>query len=817
MPGSQTLHPSPSDAEQLVPGGGELGALIRATDWSATALGPMSGWPQSLRTALSMVLASDFPMIVLWGPELTQLYNDKYRLIMGTKHPRGLGQGNRECWPEAWHINREIYPRIFAGETMAFAEACYPLAPYGVVEDFYLTLSYSPVRGEGGAVAGVFVTVFDVTSEVRTRQERDAALEAARFERERLSQLFLQAPAAIAVLEGPEHTFTVANPRYQALIGGRDVVGRPVLEALPEIRGQGFVEVLDEVVATGQPFVAHEARARIDRQGTGQLEDVYVDFVYQPLLRADGTVSGVLVHAVETTGQVLARQRAESLAAEREAILSQIADAVLLVAADGRITFANAAAGAIYPGLELERSFDQQTEHLRLRQLDGTPFAAEELPTARALRGERVIDAEWFVEQSGGRRLRVQGSAVPVLGADGTQVAAALTVRDVTGQRALQQEVELQRNRLADVFSQAPAVIAVMRGPDHVFETANPRFQQIIGVDRPLEGHAMREALPELEGQGFSELLDQVYRTGEPFVGNEILARFDREGKGTIEDGYFNFVYQPLREGDGAIRGILIHAVEVTGQVLARREVERKADELARLTHALELSNRELDQFAYVASHDLKAPLRGIANLAQWIQEDLGDQITEQSVEHMRLLQGRVHRMELLIDGILDYSRAGRVRSRPEPVDTGALIAEVIELLAPEPAVRIEVTTPMPTLETERVPLQQVFLNLVSNAIKYTRPARPDVHVRVSCEPGRDGATFAVADNGPGIAPEYHDRIWTIFQTLQARDKVEGTGIGLSVVKKMVESRGGRVWLESSAGAGATFFFTWPRSSGPTS
>jgi PAS domain S-box-containing protein len=236
----------------------------------------------------------------------------------------------------------------------------------------------------------------------------------------------------------------------------------------------------------------------------------------------------------------------------------------------------------------------------------------------------------------------------------------------------------------------------------------------------------------------------------------------------------------------------------------ARDSAERAA---AEATEAY----RELDQFAYVASHDLKAPLRGIANLAQWIQDDVGEQLSGESTEHLRLLQGRVHRMEALIDGILAYSRAGRMLSAPESVDTGALVREVIELLAPTAETTIQVAEQMPTLEAERVPLQQVFINLLGNALKYSCAARPDVLIRVEWRDLGDAFAFAVTDNGPGIAPEYHERIWGIFQTLAARDKVEGTGIGLSVVKKIVESRGGSVSLDSAPGQGATFRFAWPK------
>jgi PAS domain S-box-containing protein len=220
---------------------------------------------------------------------------------------------------------------------------------------------------------------------------------------------------------------------------------------------------------------------------------------------------------------------------------------------------------------------------------------------------------------------------------------------------------------------------------------------------------------------------------------------------------------------------------------------------------------RELDQFAYVASHDLKAPLRGIANLAQWIQDDTWERLGAESIEHMRLLQGRVRRMEALIDGILTYSRAGRVLDRPEAVDTGALVREVIELLAAPTDVTIQLSAEMPLLQAERVPLQQVFLNLIGNAVKFTRMVRSDPVIRIDWRDAGDVFEFSVSDNGPGIDPEYHERIWGIFQTLEPRDKVEGTGIGLAVVRKIVDTRGGSANVESAPKQGATFRFTWPK------
>jgi PAS domain S-box-containing protein len=377
-------------------------------------------------------------------------------------------------------------------------------------------------------------------------------------------------------------------------------------------------------------------------------------------------------------------------------------------------------------------------------------------------------------------------------------------------QESARAAAEHARTELLRIFEQAPAAISVTHGPDHVTATQNAMARQIAG-GRDMVGKRTVEVFPEIADQGFIELQDRVYATGEPYVGREVLVRFDRDGDGALEEAWLNFVYQPLVDAEGRVYGILTHAVEVTDQVLARREIERKAEELLRLTHALEESNRELDQFAYVTSHDLKAPLRGIASLAQFVEEDLGEKIDGDSREHLALLKGRVHRMGALIDGILEYSRAGRVRARAEPLDAGALVDDVVELLAP-PAGVVRVAEGMPTVTAERVPLQQVFLNLVSNALKHGGADAP--RVDVGWRDAGGAWEFSVSDNGPGIAPEYHERIWGIFQTLQPRDRVEGTGIGLSVVKKIVETRGGTVAVESAPGRGATFRFTLPKEPG---
>jgi PAS domain S-box-containing protein len=238
-------------------------------------------------------------------------------------------------------------------------------------------------------------------------------------------------------------------------------------------------------------------------------------------------------------------------------------------------------------------------------------------------------------------------------------------------------------------------------------------------------------------------------------------------------------------------------------------ELDRLTHELSRTTDHLERRNSELDQFAYAVSHDLKAPLRAINNLSTWIEEDLQDKLDEETACQMALLRKRVCRMEQMIDGLLDYSRVGRMAMVPEQVVVRELLTEVIDALSPPSSFTIELSSDLPVLMTERLWLQQVFSNLIGNAIKHHD--RLDGHIWVDVQEKGKFYQFAVSDDGPGIEPAYHHKVFVIFQTLQARDKTESTGIGLSLVKSIVENKGGTVQIESTQNRGTTFLFSWPK------
>ena len=240
-------------------------------------------------------------------------------------------------------------------------------------------------------------------------------------------------------------------------------------------------------------------------------------------------------------------------------------------------------------------------------------------------------------------------------------------------------------------------------------------------------------------------------------------------------------------------------------------EVEQANLRLAQATHLLEDRNQELDDFSHIASHDLQAPLRGISNLAEWLVSDLEDKLPIESQQQLQLIQSRVIQMNTMINDLLQYARVGRENIDDVTIDLSNLIAEVIELLDPPTGFEIRFPTNLPKINTQVLLLKQVLSNLIGNAIKYYDSPNPEVEILV--EDYESCLHFTVIDNGLGIAPENYKKIFSIFQTLASREDLKGTGIGLTIVKKIVESRGGSVWVESELGRGSTFSFTWPKTS----
>lgn len=306
----QTL---PEQASPPFLSAGEMSERIRALDWSRTPLGALDGWPQSLKTLVGLMLVSQQPMFMAWGRARTWLYNDAFIPIMGNKHPQGLGRpALDEVWREAREMLLPLFDHVLAGSPVQMDDFALMLDRRGRLEEAHFSFSYNPVRDELGDVAGLFGVCTETTALVLADRRRAA-------EQERQRRLFEQAPGFMCILEGPQHVFTFVNNAHRRLFNSQDWVGKPAREAFPDLAGQGFFELLDEVYRSGKRYAARSAPARFRRSPEGPFEEVLLDFIYEPVLDDEGCVTGIFCNGFEVTEV----RRAEQALRESEAKLRE--------------------------------------------------------------------------------------------------------------------------------------------------------------------------------------------------------------------------------------------------------------------------------------------------------------------------------------------------------------------------------------------------------------------------------------------------------------------------------------------------------------
>ena len=428
--------------------------------------------------------------------------------------------------------------------------------------------------------------------------------------------------------------------------------------------------------------------------------------------------------------------------------------------------------------------------------------------------------------QRGDGEVRTVQSRIEYIYANDQRVAMLSIIRDVTAQKQAQAALDLSETRQRLLVEIMPAAMFIC---DHegLITYYNQRAAELWGrrprLADPQDRFSGSLRLRRLDGSPLphhESPMAVAVLTGRGTRHEEIMIE---RPDGTLVVASLNI--DPLYDPTGRRIGSINVFEDITSSKQAQAQlqelnatleqrVQERTMELARTNRELERSNQELDQFAYIASHDLKAPLRAIANLAAWISQDAAEVLPAASQQHLAKLRSRIKRMEVLLDDLLAYSRAGRKRHSPETLDVTALIQKVVDLLAPPPGFVVKSSAALPHLRAERVPLEIVLRNLIGNAVKH-HPQPSMGRVDISVQQQGDWAEFSVTDNGSGIDPAFHTRIFEIFRTLKGRDEVEGSGMGLTVVKKLVESYGGTIQVVSSMGKGATFQFTWPATALP--
>jgi PAS domain S-box-containing protein len=665
--------------------------------------------------------------------------------------------------------------------------------------------------------------------EVRVAERTQAAQQAqaeAEQRRRQWERLFEQVPAAICILAGPELVYELVNPGYQQLFPGRRLLGRPLLEALPELTGQPVWHSLRQVYETGHTHEEREMRIPVARHEGGPLEDFYLHYIQQARYDEQGRIDGVVVFTLDITDQARTRREAAALQAEvlatarrqvqeREAfyqVFEQTPAAVaFLRGPEHRLAYFNPAYQRLFPGRIMQG-----------RTVAETQPEAEDLGFIVLLdrvyqTGETFVGNELAinVEASAGQPARTLyfNFTYQPYQENGHTVGLSVFAYDVTEQVLGRQQRAVVQAQLQAVFEQAPVAIGILQGAEYVVRVANASICALWGLNpAQVLGRPLFEVLPAAARQGVRELLDGVRHTGTPFVAHELPIMLDRRGR--PEKVYFNFVYQPIRRAGGSESAVAVVATDVTQQVAARQQVALANEELQAANQQLTRTNADLDNFIYTASHDLKAPITNIEGLLVALQEQLPPAVQHDELvcPLLGMMQDAIERFQKTIGHLTDISKLQQAHAQPpEAVSLAALVEDIRLDLAPALAAagtRLEVDVARcPPLSFAPKNLRSILYNLLSNAVKYADPARPAV-VQLRCTRVAGAVLLEVQDNGLGLTEAQQAQLFIMFQRLHSH--VEGSGVGLYMVKKIVENAGGTISVRSQLGEGSTFTVRLP-------
>ena len=833
------MPPLASFPYELLLSDSETGRLFRATDWSKTPLGPVEGWPQSLRIAVGICLNSRFPMFVWWGPELINIYNDAYIPVLGKRHPDAFGRPARPTWGEIWPV---VGPQAEAvmqrGEATWNERVLLVMERHGFTENTWFTWSYSPIPDDRGAIGGVFCACTEDTPRVLVERERDVLLHEIELERKRLAEAFAQSPAFLAVLRGPEHEFEFVNERYYQLIGRRNVVGRPVREALPEIEGQGLFEALDRVYESGEPFVGTGMRILFRRRPDGPLEEAYLDFVYQPMRGADGAATGILVHGVDVTEQT--RQ------ARQHAFLLALDDAVRPLSAPAEITSTCARLLGVHLGVnrcayaevdadgdgfalvgDYNRDVPSIIGHYRFAQ-----FGAEVLRRMRCDEPYVVNDVDTHEPPIGDlqayRQTMIQAVICVPLHKDG-RLVAAMAVHQKTPRQWHPDDVELVRTVASRCWEsiERARVERTLRESEARFRQLADAMPQIVFTAQP-DGHVDYYNRRWYEYTGIADVAPSD--SWQKVVTGEWLARVERRWRDALESGKPYEIECPLRRHDGEYRWHLGRAVPIrddSGRIVrwfgTNTDIhERKQyEQEIQAAHAeAKRASRMKDEFLATLSHELRTPLNAILGWAHILQ--LKAQLPGDLVQGVQVIERNARAQGRIIEDLLDMSAilSGKVRLEESRVDLAELARAAIDTARPtaaakQIALQVSIEAPEATVRGDVHRLQQVLWNLLSNAIKFTPPGG---HVRVSLVRTNGYYELCVSDTGEGIPAEFLPFMFDRFRQADATQarRHGGLGLGLSIVRQLVELHGGTVRAASEGpGRGSAFYIRLPIAAEP--
>lgn len=656
---------------------------------------------------------------------------------------------------------------------------------------------FVPIKDEAGKVEAVAGTTRDITHRVRAEEERTELLTELEASRERLRMVFEMSPAAVAVLRGPDFRYEFANHAYRSLFTeGEEVAGKTLAEVLPEAYEQGFDNLLRKVMETGVPLRQSEG-AFTKRPGGGEPEHtVYVDFVYQPMPEADGTVSGVFAHIVDISEQVLARRAIAKSEEDRRIALESAGMGAWKIALPAMSLTADASFFRIFAGTDRSMTYEEtvQAVHPDDRHAVHDAMRAAfrpENPLPYSLE-HRVVHQDGLI-----RWISASGRAnFPPGTIHGEPVSLDGTVTDITERVTAEEALRLSEARFGAILETTP-------DPFTIVEAVRDEAGSIVDFRRTY----VNEATGRLTGEDVSDLVGSLVSELRPGIHDSELYRnwvrtietgepFTVDVQMTFPSGPAYLQLTGVRFGDGVATSF----TDLTQRQLVQQQLEEAVSER---TVQLQAAVTEAEGFNYSISHDLRTPLRAICSTSAILLEEMGPHLDPQHRDLLIRQNENADRLGRLIDELLRLSRLARAEVNRRALDITQEARTCFEDLAKQGRTngcRLDVQEAMKaTGDAELV--RTILHNLLDNACKFS-PSGGTVRVR------QHASTYLVSDEGVGFDMKFAPKIFLPFERLVTEEEFEGTGIGLANVERIVKRHGGRVWVESQPGEGTTFFFT---------
>lgn len=597
---------------------------------------------------------------------------------------------------------------------------------------------------------------------------------------------------------------SVRDVVFQTDSEGRWIYLNPAWEintgfAVEESLGRSFIEFIDpEQKEQSKAYLHYMTEQQLDstrytiRYLTKQGEKRWTEAFVNVNRDAQGAIQGYSGTLTDVTERIKAQRDVKRLAlvAEKTDNIVFISDAV------GKIEWVNRAFEQKM-GYSLKEAVGKTARKL----MHGAETSTETVQEMKeALLNSDSFSGELYNYTKGGEGLWLSVSVTPIKNKRGKLEGYITIELDISDKKADEQKLIEARNTLN--FALEGNGYGIW---DWNLITGEVTFSKIWKTMLGYHPNEVEDNFSQWEELVLPEDLPEAKKALQSYLQGD-AEHYKTDFRMRTKQGTFRWILAMGKAVSHQRNGKPYRIVGTHQDITERKNAEQK---LANYAQELEKINGELDKFAYIVSHDLKAPLRAINNLSEWIEEDLGENVDEDIKEQMRLLRGRVRRMEGLINGILSYSRAGRINSNLKEVNLNELLQGILDTLPVNNNFEIAINSQMPTLLTTELELEQVFANFISNALKYNDAENP--YIKVDYRENGSFYHFWVEDNGPGVEEEFQEKVFEIFQTLQARDLVESTGVGLAIVKKIVEEKGGKVWVESKPYAQTRFCFSWPK------